>query len=340
MVEKEEGEFHSALRQVVSDTFEVVPSRSSLPDVDEDGDFLDFVDCIYHHRNTVYYVTAKERLGRDDVARALLAKNLVESRKRKGTTVVFVLMAKKVPKRVSEMASAVGLDTIRLAIDFPLPTRKSSSRNRISKLSHPRSWQIVTRLLWSGPSSIRQLSKVEGVSYSWTHATVTRLLEMGVAERSPSGIRIVDLDRLMDGISWERPLNQLQIDEIPLTHSDYMEAALEIEEMLGQMKTEHAFTGFTAGGIYTGSGQRFDRLYLYVGKSARKKLRNMMNEEGGDVTLLVYRYEKDHLGRTETRDGLTLASPSLTLLDLIGLGYKARALAKEMVKEYESSPDE
>jgi hypothetical protein len=282
-------------------------------------------------------VEAKGRLSRDDVAKALLAKRLVETRRDEGTQIEFVLMAKKVPDRVRDIAAVVGINVIQLGMDFPLPSRKSSSRGRISKLSHPRSWQIVTSLLWSGPSSIRRLSKIEGVSYSWTHATVTRLIEMGVAERSSTGVRIVDLDRLMDGISWERPLNRLLLEEIPVSGKDYMEAAREVEALLNSWNVGHAFTAFTAGGIYTGHSQRFDKVYVYIDQSELDELKRTIFDEGGEITVNVYGYDKEFLRDTAKRDGLTLASPSTTLLDLIGLGYKGRALSREMVTQYAES---
>ena len=338
MVEQEEGEFHSALMQVVADTFGISPSRSSFPDVDVDGDYLEFIDRIYYDANTVYYAGARERLNRDDVARALLARTLIETGRREGTEVVFVLLAKKVPMGVREIAATVGIKVVQLGIDFPLPARKSTSRARISKLSHPRSWQIVTRLLWSGPSSIRRLSRIEGVSYSWTHATVTRLIEMGVAERDRTGVRIIDIDRLMDGISWERPLNQLLVEEIPVANDDYLEVAKELEVLLNDWGVGHAFTAFTAAGLYTGHSQRFDRIYVYIEPKGVEELRRTMTDRDGDISILVFRYDKDHLRETVERDGLTLASPSLTLLDLIGLGYKARTLSRELVSAFENAP--
>jgi hypothetical protein len=340
MVEQEEGEFHSALLEVIADTYKITPSRSAFPDVDEDGEFIDFIDCIYYDANTVYYAGARERLNMDDIARALLAKRLMELERREGIEVVFVMLAKRVPRRVMDIAATVGIDVIQLDVDFPLPTRKTKSRNRISKLSHPRSWQIVTRLLWSGPSSIRRLSRIEGVSYSWTHATVTRLIEMGVAERQRTGVRIVDIDRLMDGISWERPLNQLLVEEIPVASKDYMEAARELEALFNDWKVEHAFTAFTAAGVYTGHSQRFDRVYTYMEQDGLDELKRMIADKDGETTVMVYRSDRDHIGATVERDGLTLASPSLTLLDLIGLGYKARTLSREMVSLFENASHE
>lgn len=334
MVEQEEGEFHHALMNVVADTFSISPSQSRSPDADEDSDYLDFVDRVLLDGRTTYYVAAKNSLSRNDIAQAFLANRLVGPRMKDGMRVEFIMMAKKIPGRVREIADEVGIHVVQLSWDFPLPSRKSSSRGRISKLSHPRSWQIVTRLLWSGPSSIRQLSKAEGISYSWTHATVTRLIDMGVAERSSVGVKVIDLDRLMDGISWERPLNQLQVEEIPVDGTDYMETARELESILSQWNVEHAFTAFTAGGLYTGHSQRFDRIYIYIEESILDEIRGTLVGKDGGLTLNILRSDRNVFRDVQTMDGLTLASPSTTLLDLIGLGYKARAISREMVDRY------
>ena len=340
MVESEEGEFHSALWNVLADALGITPTSHRLPDAGEDGDHLDFVDEILVADDTTYYVSAKNQLSRNDVARAFLARRLVSGGDGQGEDPVFVLLAKRVPDRVREIASEVGITVIQLNWDFPLPSRKSPSVTKISKISHPSSWKIVTRLIWSGPSSIRHLSKLEGVSYSWTHATVTRLIDMGVAQRTRAGVKVVDLDRLMDGVSWERPLGNLLVDEIPIEGTNYLDAAREIVSTLSGWGVEHAFTAFTSGGLYTGHSQRFDRLYIYIRAETLNELSTQLSSRNGNIKLNIYRPDRDVFEDAGTEEGLRTVSPRNTLLDLIGLGYKARTLAREMVDRYASTPDE
>ena len=334
MVEQEEGEFHHALRNVVAETLNSSRLRSRLPDPDEDGDLLDFVDEVLFDDQTTYYISVKNTLSKNDVARVYLAKGIFDRSLNEGTSVEFILMAKKIPSRVREIANQVDIIVIQLNWDFPIPARKSLSKNRISKLSHPSSWSVVTRLIWSGPCSIRHLSKIEGVSYSWTHATVTRLIDMGIAEKTPMGVKVVDLDRLMDGIAWERPFNRLQFDEIAIEGADYMEAAKDLGDVLTKWNIRHVFTGFTAGGLYTGHSQRFDSLYVYIDRRAFNNIRGSLSSEGGGLTLYVYASDRDVFQDAQELYDLSLASPSTTLLDLIGLGYRARTIAKEMVNKY------
>ena len=340
MVEQEEGEFHDALRNIVADYLHISNFISRLPDADEDSDYLDFVDEVLIEGSNRYYISVKNMLSQNDIARAYLAKGLMDQNNRDRSTVEIILMAKKIPARVKEISDQLGITIIQLDWDFPIPARKSPSKNRISKLSHPTSWRIVTRLLFSGPSSIRKLSKEEGVSYSWAHATVTRLIDMGVAERTSMGVEVVDIDRLMDGISWERPFNRLLLDEIPIEGDDYMEAARDIGNTLNHWNLRHAYTAFTAGGLYTGHSQRFDKLYIYIEKRSLNDIRGSLYTEGGNLALNVYRSDRRVFQNTQEIENLILTTPSTTLLDLIGLGFKARTIAREMVNIYAETAHE
>ena len=50
--------------------------------------------------------------------------------------------------------------------------------------------------------------------------------------------------------------------------------------------------------------------------------------------MYVYASDRDVFQDAQELYDLSLASPSTTLLDLIGLGYRARTIAKEMVNKY------
>jgi hypothetical protein len=296
-------------------------------------------DMILVTDDTLYVVEMKQRLTTDHVARALLIKQMLEIEGSEYPNPEMVLVAKVVPRKVQSVADAVGILIIRLESDIQLPFSTSTRPSRVSKISHWKSWKVTTDLIRSGPTSIRKLSITSGVSYGWTHATVRHLVEMGVATRNDEGVSITDKERLLDGVAWERPLTNLLVRTVQVSGGDYMETAREIEDAMTDWNMEHAFTGFTSGGIYTGYGQRFDRIFMYIDPKAVDELERSISDGMGRIELMMHAPDRNLWREKRVVEGITIVSPAQTLLDLIGLGYGARTMAREMWKYYETTTD-
>jgi hypothetical protein len=310
-----------------------------LPEPEDVYGLLTRADLIVVSDDRSFVVEVKQRLTTDHVARALLVKRMLEVEASPYPNPELVLIAKRIPSKVRSVADEVGVHVLRLDSEVQLPFSSSDRPSRVSKVSHWKSWRVTAELIRSGSTSIRQLSISSGVSYGWTHATVRHLVEMGVAKRGDEGVNIEDIERLFDGVAWERPLSNLLVRRFPVAGEDHMEVARDIEDAMGDWDIEHAFTGFTAGGLYTGYGQRFDRLYIYLDPSAVERVEGSLSEGGGGIELMVYAPDRDVWRDIGPVEGITLASPSQTLLDLIGLGYGARTLAREMWRYHESAAD-
>ena len=313
--------------------------QTRLPEPEDVYGLLTRADLILVSDDRSFIVEVKQRLTTDHVARALLVKRMLEAGDSPLPDPEMVLIAKRIPSKVRAVAEEVGVHLIRLDSEVQLPFSSSDRPSRVTKVSHWKSWRVTAELIRRGTTSIRQLSISSDVSYGWTHATVRHLVEMGVARRNDEGVSIVDMEQLFDGVAWERPLSNLMVRSIRIAGDDQMEAAREIGDATGDWGIEHAFTGFTAGGLYTGSGQRFDRLYVYVDASAVDRLEGSLSEQAGEMELMVYAPDRDVWRDRVTVEGITLVSPSQALLDLIGLGYGARTMAREMWRYHESTTD-
>jgi DNA-binding Lrp family transcriptional regulator len=337
MTLEEKGLLQEMIKRLLDDRFQLEGGlRTRVPEPEDVDGLLSRADLIIVAGDSSYVVEVKQRLTMDDVARALLVKRMMGGEGSDYPNLEPVLIAKNVPKKVQEVADEVGVHVIRLGSDVQLPFEVSSRPSRVSKVSHWKSWKVTTELMRSGPTSIRQLAIATEVSYGWAHATVRHLVEMGVATRSDDGVRITDMERLLDGVAWERPLSNLLVRQFGVAGDDYMEVARDIEDALVEWKHEHAFTGFTAGGIYTGYGQRFDSIYLYLDTLAMDEVEASLGG-GGDITLRLYASDRNVWDEVRVVEGLSMASPSQTLLDLIGLGYGARTMAREMWKYHETT---
>jgi hypothetical protein len=322
-------------RYIMSGGFEVLTDR---PDLKELGEGFE-PDLIVRAGDLTLIIELKHTLSLNDVARGFMYQHLIAVGNLLPRRSRYVLMAKVVPDRARSMAQKTDVDIIRLPPDVELPGRSRERRFKVNRLSHEKSWRVVTGLLRMGPTSIRQVSLETRVSYGWAHATTERLLQMGVATRSPDGISITDVEKLLNGVAWERPMKELSAIIIYLSGEDVMGAARTVERSLGEWSVRHAFGGITAGGLYTGYAQRFDRLYVYVEKDQIDMVTNAMGDPNGSIALEILRPDREVFDPVEKRQGLTLVGPSQALLDLAGMGYSALDLTLEMVRTYAETKD-
>ena len=317
-------------RFVMEKDFQVLTDR---PDLKELGEGF-APDYIVRSGDLTLIVELKHTLSLNDVARAFMYMRLIKEDNLIPRRFRYVLMAKVIPGAVGSMADRTGVDAIRLPPDIQLPRGSGGREFKVNRLSHEKSWRIVTGLLRMGPTSIRQVSLETKVSYGWAHATVERLLQMGVATRSPDGITLTDVEKLLNGVAWERPLKGLSVVDVHVSGEDVMGAARTVEGSLRGWNVRHAFGGITAGGLYTGHAQRFDRLYVYIERDQIETVVNAMGDPNGSIALEILRPDRDVFDEVEERQGLTLVGPSQALLDLAGMGYSAMDLTLEMVRKY------
>lgn len=324
------------LRKVISAVKEDLGLRTKPSVVKDHGPqgSADLVrpDLVLRSGKSLILVVVKYRITSDDLAMALLMGRLEASRATPTGEVHLVLLAKVVPEDVRSAAARVGVHVIQLDWAVELPIMPSKRKYSPTKLSSDVSWRVILWLLRSGPSSIRRVALGTGASYGWTHATVMRLIERGVAERTPRGIAINDAPRLLNGVAWERPLLDLQVTSFKVGGGEMMQSAMAIEAVTLRKGVAHAFTGPTAVGFYTGYAHRFDRLSIYLDKEDVESVRNVLEDPAGSRSLEVFRPDRAVFKDTEEHEGLTLVSPAQALLDITGFGYSYWDFTLKMVE--------
>ena len=242
-----------------------------------------------------------------------------------------VLICKVVPPDLLSLADSVGIHVVRLDWEVPLPGgSREGSTSRARKITSEKSWIVVSTLLASGPTSIKALALKGGLSYGWAHATVAKLMDMGVASRTAEGVTIVDVAKLLNGVAWERPFGELRRMVVRMKTKDAMAAAMGLTAFLDDGHVEHAFTSWTAGDLYTGYLKRGDSLHVYIPRDRWDMIRGL-DEEDGTIEVFAYLPDRDVFSRKERIHGLYLVEPPVALLDLAGLGHAGHDLAMEMV---------
>lgn len=285
-------------------------------------------------RDTVYIVLVRHRLTAQDVAMALLARETLATRGGGAPRVEPVLLGKVISPRVRELAATVGVHLFQLGWQVQLGGSGGDGIGlRARRVSSAKSWSVTFSLLRTGPTSVKALARETGLSYGWAHATVAKLLDMGVASRTAEGVSIVDVGKLLNGVAWERPLEELRVRTVRMDGKDAMEVAMRVHSALDDLRMAHAFTAWTAGAAYTGYVQRSDSVHVYLPKGSWDFLREFEDREGG-IDLVAYVPDRDVFASVERVEGLTLVGPAQALLDLAGLGHAAHDLALEMARRY------
>jgi hypothetical protein len=202
------------------------------------------------------------------------------------------------------------------------------------KLTSPKSWRVVSYLLGTKEASIRHLSIGSGVSYGWTYAIVQALISKRIASEGRGHIKITDINKLLNGIAWERPFERLFTQEIRIAANSATALAREISSVCDEQQIPCAFTSFTAGELYTGYGASHDSIYLYLDKKNIAELAEMfeVRTEGG-YAIRFYNPDrnlfKDRI--MFSIENIWLVSPAQALLDCAGLGYAGHDLTLKLV---------
>jgi len=293
-------------------------------------------DYVFQEGGRLYVVEVKGSVVTiDTIARMQLYRQILQN-KPGLPPVQLVLAAKTINSREENLARELGIRFIKLpwAISTPKGNDYTSTKIRISSA---KSWKIVSRLLKEKSTSIRQLALKEGVSYAWTHKVIGILSEQNVIKKEEGYVTIADVNNLLNGIAWERPLKNLQAEEIPLRFAGTHGAAQEITRNLKGENIPFAFNSYTAGGLYTGYASRQDSVYLYLEKNQIDRFREQFGDKNASgVRAVLYAPDRDVFSDVRELESVVVTSPSQTLLDLAGLGYSAMDLTKVMADKYAS----
>ncbi len=276
-----------------------------------------------------------ETAARGDIqslARLSLYEKLVQGQDRE---VTLVLAAKSFSDQVLDLAVRLGMKTVMLPRGALTPG-KDLYRGRASiKLTSDKSWRVVSRLLKDQPTSIRNVSLREQVSYGWAHAVCEHLINQGMAKRKGNGLEVTDIDRLINVAAWERPLHSLRSVDVRTDITEGFACAREVERTLTEAGVDHSFTGYLAGALYTGMAFRQDLVQVYVDEDEFDVLKDIYSRsDGKGVVIQLIKPDRDVTLWSRFVDGLQLASPGQTLLDLAGSGAGAIDLRRAVLRDY------
>jgi len=295
-------------------------------------------DLIIEDGGKTYIVELKRIVSLETLSRLGLLKLLLDANSISTDSIEFIIAGKRITAEAAEAAGKAGIRFIKLPVNTNLKEAPSMPGVATAKLTSPKSWQVVSCLLKMKEASIRQLSIRSGVSYGWTHATVQALLSKGLVSREGGYTKIKDINKLLNGIAWERPFERLFARELRINGRNPVSLARDLSLVCDEQRIPCAFTSFTAGEIYTGYSARHDSVYLYLEKKNIDELAGLYEVgTGGEIAVRIYTPDRDLFldRRTSSKDGFWLVSPTQLLLDCAGLGYAGRDLTQKLTEIYD-----
>lgn len=293
-------------------------------------------DLMYRVGNSFYFIEIKNKVSVDTIARMNLLRDLWRKIEDREKNVAVIIAAKVIPPRERDLAKELGIQIIKI----PWTEKSAMSHDYVivnSRITSEKAWKVISHLLKEQNISIRQLGMEEKVSYGWTYRTINNLINQNIIEKNGYFLKISDINKLLNGIAWERPINNLKIEEIPLNYQNIMTAAVDISKTYDDEKIPVAFTAFTSAGLYTGHTIRHDKVYLYLNRDLITSFKELFGaKEKGEINAVIYQPDRDVFSDTRVKESIRVTSPGQTLLDIAGFGYAGIDLAKAMVNLYGS----
>jgi hypothetical protein len=295
-------------------------------------------DLIIEDSSKTYIIELKRIVQLEGLSQLGLLKMLLNANNTSTQNIEFVIAGKRITAEAVEAAEKTGMRFVKLPNNMNLEGARDKHGTIPVKLTSPKSWQVISYQLKMKEASIRKISVGSGVSYGWTHAIIGALASKGIVSDAGGDLKITDINKLLNGIAWERPFEKLFTQEIRISADNTISLAKEICHACDEQRIPCAFTSFTAGEIYTGYSARHDSVYLYLEKKNIAELIGMFDvRTEGKIAVRIYAPDRDVFKdrRTFSVEGVWLVSPAQALLDCAGLGYAGRDLTLKLVDAYD-----
>ncbi len=302
------------------------------------------IDLAIEFRDTITLVEIKPRINEDTIYRIYALSHLINKQAAGKREIRMVCAGKSLKYSSQALATRLGVETLLIPPKFYqyLSPRATASEMNApfehlkaspSKITSEKAWKIVCSLFTDKPSNILYVSKKTGVSYGWTNNIIHKLEDSGIIT-SYYGLRIKDLDKLFNVVSWERSLESLLVETINTNFNTSTRCIDEVSLNLNRLGIDYAFTSHSSAVLYGSSIMREDTAYIYLPNPYdREALRPFSKREAGGCRLKVYVPERDVMKSSILFDGIRIVDKCQNILDLAGLGMDGRIAAKDLVNK-------
>jgi hypothetical protein len=302
------------------------------------------IDMAIESIDTMTLVEIKPRINEDTIYRIYAVSHLINKQVLGRKKMRLVCVGKSLKYSTQELAKRLGVETLLIPpklYQYLSPRVTASNLNALaehfklsrSRLTSEKAWKIVCCLLTDKPPNILAVSKKTGVSYGWTNNIIHKLEDSGIIN-GDYGLRIKDIDKLFNVVSWERPLEGLLVETINTNFGTATQCINEVALNLNKLGIDYAFTAHSSAVSYGSTIMREDTAYIYLSKpSDREAIRSLSERGAGGCRLKVYVPERDIMKSSTMFNGFRIVDVCQNILDLAGLGTDGRTAAKDLVNK-------
>ena len=201
----------------------------------------------------------------------------------------------------------------------------------------PRGARITRRLLIEPDKAARQrtLASSTGLDEGHTSRVVGKLLETGLVERGPDGVRVTDPEALLDAWREDYRFDRHHILRGHIAARGGDELIHAIADTLSKVEEPYAATALPAAWLWTRyAGFRLATVYLRTLPSAGlKKDLGFREEERGANTWLVVPNDEGVFDGVAVIDGISCVHPVQVYVDLKGQPERAAEAAAHIRKQ-------
>lgn len=300
------------------------------------------IDLAIKSKNTLTLIEIKPTINEDAIYRIFALSHLLDNKMTGGRQLQLVCVGKTLKYSTKDVAERLGVRMVLIPpklYNYLTPAMALSDENARfgrfkagpPKLAAEKAWKIICYLLNDRPASILAVSKKTGISYGWTNNIIHKLEDFGIIN-ADYGLRIKDIDKLLNVVSWERPLESLLVETINTNFSTAAQCINEVALNLNRLGIDYAFTAHSSAVSYGSTIVREDTAYIYLPElSSREAIRSFSERNTKGCRLKVYAPDRNIMKFSTIFNGIRIVDVCQNILDLAGLGIDGRIAAKDLV---------
>ena len=194
------------------------------------------------------------------------------------------------------------------------------------KLTANKSFRVVEHLLEHPETSQLELSKKTEVALGHVNKIINYLHDLNIVSKRPRGCVLIDPVRLLEKISFERPIKRLESTtlRLPTTSIDETEAVLN--DTCQKYDMDYALTSFSGLRRYYEYHISYPHIHVYT---SDPELETKMERGEGTIPVTLLNPDRPEiLANSKEIDGLRACDRVQIVVDLFSSGYGRDAAVK------------
>lgn len=221
---------------------------------------------------------------------------------------------------------------------FEVALEKTPQLPRTVKTSlvSPKALRVIRYLISHRSTTQIEIARGTDVSVGMVNKLISALVDRELVSYKGKRLVVFDVWRLLNEVSWNRPVKGLKKGELRVDSSSTRETEQQIARICGEAGMRYAMTLFSGASRYIGYGMKYDSVQTYVEEPERllDSLRPKRAAPGDGILLDVFGPDTwDILDEAQVVAGVAVCSTTQLVMDLVSYGHVGRDWAVKLYEE-------